>query len=139
MLSGIILSTMLIGCGSSPSVQPAAESTRIPSDADIIANITPDTGSIGQHDEDILELKHWKYGINNNEPVGSAVSFQLVSEEDMKQIIDRLIEGGYLSGQPEDEKEFSRALRDFQHDKGLTLTGKLDSATLNALLADEDL
>lgn len=146
LLAAIILSMMLAGCSNSPEVGPAdsavAGKKELPSDADIVAEITGDRDSSVQHDEDILELRHWKYGVQpdyTSSYNSTVISYQLVSEEDMNRIVDRLIEGGYLSGQPEDEYQFKNALRQFQHDQGLQITGELDSATMKALLKDQDL
>ncbi|HOB12043.1 MAG TPA: peptidoglycan-binding domain-containing protein [Syntrophomonadaceae bacterium] len=142
----VVFALMLIGCSNSSEIQPAettvTQKKEIPSDADIIGDLTGDRDSTDLRDEDMLELRHWKYAVKpvDTSPYGSTViSYQLVSEEDMDRIINRLTEGGYLSGQPGDEYEFSMALRDFQHDQGLPITGELDSDTLKALLRDQDL
>lgn len=146
ILAAVIFSMILIGCSSTSEVRTietsGAKKTEIPSDAEIISSIAGDRDANTLYDEDIQELKHWKYGVRPDS-TGSyddkVISFQLVSEEDMDRIIDRLTKDGYLAGQPEDEYQFSQALRDFQHAQGLPVTGELDSATLRALLRDQNL
>jgi len=139
------------------STEPADQ---IPSDTQIIEDMkeskTPAGKTMGEQDEDILELKHWKYSSERNEQLGApqppqepiepqspimeevtdedweSVSIQLLSQEEIESIIEQLQESGYLK-ENSDEADFQNAIRDFQRDHSLPVTGKLDSQTRELL------
>jgi len=150
-----------IGQSSSAPVQ-----TEMPTDTEIMEGMktskTPaGVKKVSQQNEDILELKHWKYGSERAQPSGQqstdqpvssqppqqpqmpvmdelgsdnweAVSIPIISEEEMVQIIRRLIDLGYLT-EPVGHQEFESALRIFQIDNSLPSTGKLDGPTRELL------
>lgn len=138
LLTGLILGLVIVGCDHRESVRnnnQMAVDNQIPSDAEIIEDLTSSKKTITNQDEDLLELKHWQYGATPSQPAeGTTISYQLVDDEQMNHIINCLIEGGYLSEQPGDEYTFRRALQEFQQDRGLLAKGELDAATLEALL-----
>ncbi len=149
-----------IGQSSSAPVQ-----TEIPADTEIMEGMKTSKAPTGvkkvsQQNEDILELKHWKYGSERAQPSGQqsadqpvspqppqqpqlpvmddeinnweAVSIPIISEEEMVQIIRRLIDLGYLA-EPVSHQEFQAALHCFQLDNSLPATGKLDGTTRELL------
>ncbi len=148
---------------STPVNTPAK--TEIPTDSEIVEGLktskTPAGGkAVGEQNEDMLELKHWKYGSERAEPSAQqipdqpvspqlpqqpqlpvmddesnnweAVSIPIISEEEMVQIIRRLIDLGYLA-EPVSHQDFQAAIRDFQRDNSLPATGKLDGPTCELL------
>ena len=64
--------------------------------------------------------------------VTEAVSIPIISEEEMVQIIRRLIDLGYLA-EPVSHQDFQAAISDFQRDNSLPATGKLDGPTRELL------
>lgn len=88
ILAGVVFGITLTGCSSNPETRPAqtnvpAETTaaeqkkEFPGDAEIIADISNSSSSSAQYNEDIQELKHWKYwaqpNVSGSQP-GSGVS-----------------------------------------------------------------
>jgi hypothetical protein len=169
VIAGLLIALLLCigGCASSGSGQtqsPAPVSTEpvneIPSDSQIIEDLktskTPAGKTVGKQDEDILELKHWKYGAERNEQSAAPkppqepiepqpptmeevtyegwepVSIQLLSQEEIESIIKQLQESGYLK-ENSNEADFQNAIRDFQRDNSLPVTGKLDAQTRELL------
>lgn len=134
----------------------------IPKDTEFIEGMktskTPAGGTtVSQQNEDLLELKHWKYGSDRaepstqqapdqpvppqqpqlpvmDEPVDSweTVSIPIISEEEMVQTIRQLIDLGYLT-EPVSNQDFQAAIRKFQSDNSLPITGKLDGSTRELL------
>jgi hypothetical protein len=172
----VIISILLVlflgigGCGASGGrMSPGSVDTKalkgIPDDEEIITGISgksPAAKSTYKQDEDILELKHWKYGSERLQPVSSPtlkephpprepeipeasgldevsldnwepVSIELLSMEEIELIMKSLIELGYLEGPVNSDKDFADALRAFQKDNSLLITGKLDSQTRELL------
>lgn len=147
------------GGGKSSSSTPvsAKSADEIPSDTQIIEGMktskTPAGKPVGEQNEDILELKHWKYGSDRTEQLSEPqlphepeqpqvpvleeatsddwepVSIQLLSQEDIEFIVKQLIKLGYLKGPAQNEADFQSAIRDFQRDHSLPITGKLDAQT----------
>ncbi len=58
------------------------------------------------------------------------VTIQLITEDEMDAIINKLISLGYLGSILVSEAEFKDALKEFQVDNGLSVSGVLDSPTL---------
>lgn len=176
LTTGIILILLfcISGCAgfntgqtsSAPVSTPAQP--EIPTDTEIIEGMktgkTPAGGkTIGQQDEDILELKHWKYGSERAQPPGQqvpdqpvspqlpqqpqspimdelgnnweTVSIPILSQEEIEKIIEQLIDSRYIRGPVTSELEFRNAIRDFQRDNSLPVTGKLDGPTRELLRA----
>ena len=170
LIATIVLFLLLwiSGCSGSNTSQNSstAVQTEIPTDTEIIEGMktskTPTGGKkVSQQNEDILELKHWKYGSERVQPSdqqspdqavspqppqqpqmpvmdepGSdnweTVSIPIISEEEMVQIVRRLIDLGYLA-EPVSHQEFEAALRIFQIDNSLPATGKPDGPTRELL------
>lgn len=131
----------------------------IPSDAEIIQSLSS-TGEEGaSQNQDILELKHWQDGARPlqdgspadplDEPAKSGgspassydrqtTSIQLLTVEEMDRTVQRLIEAGYLDGRPDHQQDYQEALRKFQQDRGLPVTGELDRETRTLLLEQKD-
>lgn len=147
------------GCSDSGSAQsvsaPAAKnSAEMPSDAQIIEDLSSQPSDITDQNEDILELKHWKYGVPppstsaavsdpsaaSADPAsdGKVVSFQFLTVEQLDQIVAALIEGGFLADKPSSEQEFRDAVSKYQKQKGLAGNGELDAATIKFLLDPAD-
>ncbi len=115
--------------------------------------------------EDLIEMRHWKYAVNgpttmqsyvqvsensvdistgiNNSGSATAeqlsasyekevVTIQLITEDEMDAIINNLASLGYLAT-PVSEAEFKDALKEFQVDNGLAVSGVLDAPTLSML------
>ena len=170
-ITGIVLFLILCVSGCALPGGEKAESTvtpvptEIPKDTEIIEGMktskTPAGKVVGQEDEEILELKHWKYGSERAQPAAQqqsseqpvppqppqqpqlptmdnesnsweAVSLQIISEEEMVQIVRQLIAWGYLT-EPVSHQEFEDAIRNFQRDNSLPITGKLDGPTRELL------
>lgn len=169
LIVGMILLLLFCvsGCAafSRESTVPPAQ-TEIPKDTEIIEGMktgkAPAGEAVGEQNEDILELKHWKYGSERAQPPAQpsaqqspgqpeapqppelpvmdepasdnweAVSIQILSQEELVQIMKRLVELGYLK-EPVSELEFQAAIRDFQRDNSLPITGKLDGSTRELL------
>lgn len=168
VMTGILLVLFLgiSGCsasGEKVSHSPAATKAvqEIPDDKEIITGISgksPVAKSVVKQNEDIQELKHWKYGSERLQPASSQalnepqaprepempeapgldevstdnwepVAIQLLSEEEFEMIMKRLIDAGYLEGPASNGEDFQAALRTFQKDNCLPVTGKLDSST----------
>lgn len=149
------------GKGSSSASVSTQSPDQIPSDTQIIDGMktskTPAGKPVGEQNEDLLELKHWKYGSDRTEqpsepqspqepeqsraPVldkvtnddWEPVSIQLLSQEEIEFIVKQLIELGYLKGPAQNEADFQSAIRDFQRDHSLPITGKLDGQTRELL------
>jgi hypothetical protein len=137
VLALLFLGLALAGCGASGATGNNADQ-QIPSDAEIIKGLTSDKNTITDQDEDLLELRHWRYGADTGQSAqGTIITYQLVTDEQMDYIIENLIEGGYLSEQPQDEYTFRSALQNFQKDRGLVANGELDAGTLEALLNND--
>lgn len=155
MLLVFILVLMGAGCSDSGSAQPVSApagktSAAIPSDAQLIEDLSSQPSDITDQNEDILELKHWKYGVRPPstsaavpDPSGTSaypasdgqvVSFQFLTAEEMDQIVAALIKGGFLADKPTSEQEFRDALSKFQKQKQLTVSGELDAITMKSLL-----
>lgn len=147
------------GCSDGSSAQPVSApaekaSAEIPSDAQIIADLSSQPSDITDQNEDILELKHWKYGVRppstsadvsdpsvtGADPAadGKVVSFQFLTAEEMDQIVAALIKGGFLADKPSSEQEFRNALSKYQNQKGLAGNGELDAVTIKFLLDPAD-
>lgn len=147
------------GCSDRSSAQPvgapaAKDSAEMPSDAQIIEGLSSQPSDITDQNEDILELKHWKYGVpppstsadgsnpsvTSAEPAsdGRVVSFQFLTVEELDQIVAALIEGGFLADKPGSEKELRDAVSKYQKEKGLAGNGELDAATIQSLLQPAD-
>lgn len=146
--------------------QTTSPGPAVPKDTEIIEDMkiskTPAGKTVGEHNEDLLELKHWKYGSDRaqpstqqatDEPVPpqqpqqpqlpvmdesadnwETVSIPIISEEEMVQIIRQLIDLGYLK-EPVSNQDFQAAIRIFQADNSLPATGKLDGSTRELLRA----
>ena len=139
LIASIILLLLfwVSGCADSNTRQSSSTpvstptQTDIPTDTEIIEGMktgkTPVGGgkTVDQQNEDLLELKHWKYGSERAEPSAQqtpdqpispqlpqepqlpvmdnesnnweAVSIPIISEEEMVQIIRRLIYLGYIA------------------------------------------
>lgn len=152
------------GSTSNPVSIPAQ--SEIPTDTEIVEGMktgkTPAGNVVGQQNEDILELKHWKYGSERAQPPveqapgqplspqpplqpqlpvmdewesdnWETVSIPILSQEEIEQIIKHLIDSGYIKESVTSELEFQAALRDFQRDNSLPNTGKLDGPTRELL------
>ena len=164
----LFLLTWISGCSGSNIGQSssAPAQTELPTDTEFIEGMktskTPTGGkTVVQQNEDILEMKHWKYGSERVQPSdqqspdqavspqppqqpqmpvmdepGSdnweTVSIPIISEEEMVQIVRRLIDLGYLA-EPVSHQEFEAALRIFQIDNSLPATGKPDGPTRELL------
>ncbi|HHV16884.1 MAG TPA: peptidoglycan-binding protein [Gelria sp.] len=158
---------VFIGRSGAPATTPVRSD--IPSDTEIIegmkAGKTPAGKVVGQQNEDILELKHWKYGSERAQPsvqqstdepdslqspgepdppqlprqsrslgmdeIGNweTVAIPILSEEEFEQILKQLIDLGYLKKPVDSELELQRAIRNFQKDHSLPVTGELDGST----------
>jgi hypothetical protein len=166
----LLLFFWISGCADSNTRQSSSTpvntpaKTEIPTDTEIVEGLktsrTPAGGkTVGEQNEDILELKHWKYGSERAQPSAQqtpdqpvspqppqqpqlpvmddesnweAVSIPIISEEEMVQIIRRLIDLGYLA-EPVSHQDFQAAISDFQRDNSLPATGKLDGPTRELL------
>lgn len=107
-------------------------------------------------DDFSAEVKHWKYGVKNSaaptpaalaassvptSPIAKgsngdwsqAVSIELLSADDMDNIMNQLVAQGYLTKKTRIESEFKQALSAYQSDHNLQITGKLDKETLSSL------
>lgn len=172
--TGIILFLLfcISGCsgsytgGSSSSLVSTPAQSEIPTDTEIIEEMktgkTPAGKVVGQQDEDLLELKHWKYASKRAEPsvlqspgqpvspqlpqqpqlpvvdeLGSdtweTVSIPILSQEEIEQIIKKLIDSGYIKEPVSSKLEFQTAVRHFQRDNSLPGTGVLDGPTRELL------
>jgi len=61
------------------------------------------------------------------------VTIQLITEDEMNAIIDKLLSMGYLESKSVSESEFGEALKQYQLDYKLVVSGVLDSPTLTRL------
>ncbi len=165
----LFLLLWISGCSGSNTSQNSstAVQTEIPTDTEIIEGMktskTPAEGKkVSQQNEDILELKHWKYGSERTQPSAQqipeqpvypqppqqpqlpvmdesgredweTVSIQILSEEEIVKTMKTLIQLGYLKEPVKTELEFQAAIRDFQRDNSLLATGKLDGPTRELL------
>lgn len=147
----LLVYVTLPGCDSGPSSGKRLEV--MPSDIEVVQDITKEKSTLTDQDEDRLEIKHWKYGQPSvprqsspaiTEPTVKSYlevepdnwqreSIQFVSREEMDRVVDRLVEMKYLENNRVTEDEFFTALEDYQRDRGLPMTGKLDGVTLQSL------
>ena len=170
LIATIVLFLLLwiSGCSGSNTSQNSstAVQTEIPTDTEIIEGMktskTPTEGKkVSQQNEDILELKHWKYGSDRAQPSAQqtpeqpvspqppqqpqlpvmdesgedweTVSIQILTEEEIVKTMKTLIQLGYLKEPVKSQLEFQAAIRDFQRDNSLLATGKLDGPTRELL------
>lgn len=108
-------------------------------------------GNADQAEKFSTEVRHWKYGTENNAaaktattPVQSAapsittadidnnktISMQFLTVEDIDRIQTILVKKGYLKTKTRDETLFNQAVADFQKAHQLEPTGELDASTL---------
>lgn len=134
------------GCRSAPADEITPKPAKLRTDAEIISDLTSSPGTATLQNEDLLELKHWKYGARppatsqNQQFTGeSTASFQFLSGEELDKIVEQLIKTGYLTEKPADQSTFAAALRNFQHDNELPVTGQLDLATTEKIKENADL
>lgn len=168
--TGIILFLLfcISGCSGSYTGSPVSTpaQSEIPTDTEIIDEMktgkTPAGKVVGQQNEDILELKHWKYGSERAEPsvqqspgqpispqlpqqpqlpvmdelesdTWETVSIPILSQEEIEQIIKKFFDSGYIEAPITSESEFQAAVRHFQRDNSLPGTGVLDGPTRELL------
>lgn len=144
------------GGSTTPAINQTLE--EIPKDTEIIEGMKSSKSvgnSVKQQNEDILELKHWQYGtpratgelVSEPEPLQApvppqeptmnetsddnweAVSIEIISQEEFELLMARLIELGYLKAPAQNEAEYEAALREFQRDRSVEATGKMDAST----------
>jgi N-acetyl-anhydromuramyl-L-alanine amidase AmpD len=65
------------------------------------------------------------------------VSIELLSSDDMDNIINQLVAQGYLTQKTRNESEFKQALSAYQTDNNLQVTGELDRETLCLLFNNQ--
>lgn len=110
-------------------------------------------------DDDLQELNHWKNGVRSGQDITSgdrtqteeksgsgqkkseflnpqdytAVNAGSLSVEDLNYVLTELVQLGYLPKKTAGEQELVQAIQQLQKDNNLTVTGKLDQATLKLL------
>jgi|GEM_PF-3164027 len=92
-----------------------------------------DKGSNNSGREDMIELKHLKYGRQGPVKEEPAVAIQFLSEEEMEEIVARLVELNYLEEGLRNKEAFRKAVFQFQKDQGIRATGELDAQTIDLL------
>ncbi len=65
------------------------------------------------------------------------VTIQLITEDEMGMIIRKLLNLGYLESTAVSEADFKEALKKFQADNGLAVSGVLDASALSLLKTEE--
>ncbi len=164
----MLMISWLSGCSSDEtgSVNNNDKQTEVMQALDETVTSTKEEEGANTANEDLAEMRHWKYGVNGpaaNQSAGSGsenqldisassiassastaeqlsasyqsevVTIQLLTEDEMDAIINKLLSLGYLGSKTVSESEFKEALKKFQADNKLAASGVLDSPTLSLL------
>jgi hypothetical protein len=164
----VLLGCGLPGCKTGKSSVPTSkgnDNIEVMKALDDTINNAQDKKTVSQGNQDLAEMRHWKYAVSGPLNDGTAdsggeedgpskltdqddnmayfsypssgqsgtyssevLNVQLITEEEMDAAVDCLVAEGYLS-MPIDESQFANALKKYQSDNGLPVSGLLDSAT----------
>lgn len=162
MIITVFLTATLSGCSSTVTNNTEKNQTVTPKkgaktlegfDKNVIQTKGKDKDQQEELDNFSSEMKHWKYGVDkpttqtpstpsapaiptvegSNGDWNQPVSIELLSSDDMDNIINQLVAQGYLTQKTRNESEFKQALSAYQTDNNLQVTGELDRETLSLL------